>query len=126
MTWHSNPSILVAYSMATLDSNLKQGSLSDILRNSTCRKHDFTQAKYPPSRTLRLVGSQAFKDFLPVSSIQTDLGDAAAGDATDPISYVGTKQASIAYEIKSDAQRKVFISIEFGVVFRGLSDQDID
>jgi len=119
VTWHAHGSALVGYSMVTLDSNDHNPATiipADIYKNSTVRKHDFTQDRYAPGRTFNLVGAEAFKDYLSTAtaSIKSDLGDSLDSN------FMGTKKGAIQYEIKSDGVRKVFISVEMGVSFKGL------
>jgi hypothetical protein len=118
--WKTSSNLIRGYSHASLDDTTLDTSLANIIKSPSVREHDFSDnAKHTPQRTLKLSGAQAFKDFLQVSDVNTDLG---TYDPSTQVQTGGTHKFKIGLGVDGYGNSSVYPSITFGVLFRGLKD----
>lgn len=111
---------IVLHSCVSMDSTTLHTDLDDVLKQPSVRTHQVhDNSPIPASRTLKLFGAQAWKDYLDCDSANADIGTYTANGQTQT---GGTHKFGIHYAMQSSGGGHAFPTIKFGVRFRGLRD----
>lgn len=111
---------IVCHSAVSLDSTTLHTDLDQILKQPSVRTHQVhDNAPVPASRTLKLMGAQAWKDYLECDSANSDIGTYNANGQTQT---GGSHLFGIHYSIQASGAGHAIPTIKFGVRFRGLRD----